>query len=87
MWVEVMKWCTSSGRSLLCLLSELTWMLRGQATRYWLVFPFVPFCPRSLCAFSLLRVLVRHSQWDVSSDFVSLHQLDTITRELQRLVR
>ena len=40
-WAEDMNWCTSSGRSLLCLLSESTWMLRGHATRSWLVFPFV----------------------------------------------
>ena len=62
-------------------------MLLGHATRSWLVFPFVLFCLRSLCAFSWLRVLVRHSQSDVSSDFVSLHQLGKIIRDLQRGVR
>ena len=53
----------------------------------WSVFPFVPYCLRSLCAFSLLRDLVQHSQWDVSSDFVSLHHLGKITRKLQRGVQ
>ena len=57
-WAEDMNWCTSSVGSLLCLLSQSTWMLRGHATRSWLVFPFVPYCLRSLCAFSLLRVVV-----------------------------
>ena len=33
-------------------------MLRGDATRSWLVFPFVPYCLHSLCLSSLLRVLV-----------------------------
>ena len=81
---EIMNWCTRSGRSLLYLLSESTWMLRGHTTTSWLVFPFVPYCLPSLCAFSLLRVLVHHSQWDVYSDFVSLHQLGKVTRALQR---
>ena len=31
----------------------------------------------------LVACLVHHSQWDVSSDFVSSHQLDEIIRELQ----
>ena len=33
-------------------------MLRGDATRSWLVFQFVPYCLQSLCLSSLLRVLV-----------------------------
>ena len=84
---EFMNRCTSCGRSLLYLLSESTWMLRGQATWSWLVFPFVPCCLLSLCASSLLCVLVHHSQWDLSSDFFLLHQLDKVTGELQRRVR
>ena len=40
-----------------------------------LVFLFVPYCLCSLSAFCLVRVCVHHSQWDVSSNFVSLHQL------------
>ena len=62
-------------------------MLSGHATRSWLVFPFVPYCLRSLHAASFLPVLVHHFQWDVSSDFVSLHKLGKVTRELQRRVR
>ena len=72
-WAEIMNWWTSYGLSLLCLLSESTWMLRGYATRSRLVFLFVPYCLPSLCAFSLfslLPILVHHSQWDVSSYFV-----------------
>ena len=41
-WAEVMNWCTSSGRSLICLLSESTWMLCGHVARSQLVFPSVP---------------------------------------------
>ena len=85
--VEIMNWRTTSWRSLLYLLSQSTWMLRGHTTVSWLVFRFVPYCLPSLCAFSLLRVLVHHSQWAVHSDFVSLHQLGKVTRELQRGVR
>ena len=77
-----MNWCTSSGRSLLCLLSVSTWMLRGHATRSWLVFTIAPFFLRSQCASPLLPVLVHHTEWDVSPDFVSLHQLGKVTREV-----
>ena len=35
-----MSWCTSSGHILLCLLSVSTCMLRGHATRSWLVCTF-----------------------------------------------
>ena len=53
-----------------------------------LLFPFVPYCLRSVCAFSLLPVLVHHSQWGVSSGFFSLDQLGRITWELlQRGIR
>ena len=55
LWAEVMNCCTSSGRSLFRLLSQSTWLLRGHATRSWLVFPFVPYCLRSRCAFTLFR--------------------------------
>ena len=82
-----MNWCINSGLRLFPPLTDSKWMLRGRATRSWLVFPFVPYCPRSLCAFNLLRVLVHHSQWDVPSVFVLLHQLGKITRELQRGIR
>ena len=71
-------------RSILCLLSESTWMLRGHATRSSLVFPFETYFLRSVCAFSVLRASVHHSQQDVPSDFASLHQLGKITQELQR---
>ena len=86
-WAECMNWCTDSGRSLLYLLSESQSMLSGHATRSWFVFPFVSYCLRSLCAFSLWRVLVHHCQWDVSWDFVPLHRLGKIKRQLQRGVR
>ena len=51
-----MNWCNSTGCSWFCLLSESTWMQRGPATRSWFVFPFVLYCLRILCAFSLLGV-------------------------------
>ena len=79
-WVEDMNWCTSSERSLLCVLSASTLMLRGHATRSLLVFTFAPSFLRILCASSLLPVLVHHTEWDVSSDFVSLHHLGEVTR-------
>ena len=79
-----MNWCTSSGRSSLCLLSESMWMSHGHAMRPWLVFLFVPYCLRGLCAFSLSPVLVHYSQRDVSLDFVPLHQLGKFTREMRR---
>ena len=82
-WAEIKNWCNSSGHGSLYLLSGSLWTLRSHATRSWLVSTFVPCCQRSLCASSLLNVLVHHSQGDVSSDFVSLHQLGKITRELQ----
>ena len=81
-WVEVMSWSTSSGRSSLCLLSVSTWMSRGHATRSWLVFMFAPYCLRSLRASNLLAVIVHHPEWDVSADSVSLHQLGKVTWEL-----
>ena len=43
-----------------------------------------PYCLRSPCASSLLPVLVLHTKWDVSSNFVSLRQLGNVTREMQR---
>ena len=86
-WAEIANRCKSSGHSLLCLLSGSSWMSRGHATRSWLVSPFVQYCLHSLCASSLLRVLVQRSQWDVSSNFVSLHQLGKITRGLHRGVQ
>ena len=78
---EITDWCTKSGLNLLYLLSESTWMSRGHRMRSWLVFLFVPYCLRSPCAFRLLPVLVHHSQWDVSSDSVLLHQLVKVTRD------
>ena len=56
---------------------------RGHVTRFWLVFTFAPYFLRGLCASSLLPVLVHYTKWDVSSDLVSLHQLETVTREPQ----
>ena len=79
---EGMSWCTNSRRKLLCLLSVSTWTLRGQVTTSWLVFLFAPYFPCSLRASSLLSVLVHHTEWDVSSDFVSLHKLGKVIREL-----
>ena len=78
-----MSWSTGSGHSLLCLLSVSTWISRGHATMSWLVFIFAPHLLRSLCASNLFVVLVHHLEWDVSADFVKLHQLGRTARELQ----
>ena len=59
-------------------------MSRGHAMRSCLVFIFAPYILRGLCASNRLAVLVHHPEWDVPRDFVLLHQLDQITRELQR---
>ena len=81
-WVEAMNWYTSSGRNLLCLLSVSTWMLCGHAMSSWLVLTLSPCFPHGLCASSFVSVLVHHTEWDVPADFVSLHQLGNVTREL-----
>ena len=56
--------------------------LRGHVTRSWLVLTFAPCFLRSLCASNLFPVLVPQPECDVSMDFVSLHQLGKVARDL-----
>ena len=46
-------------------------------------FTFAPYILRGLCASNLFTLSVRHPEWDVSADSVSLFQLGQITRELR----
>ena len=50
----------------------------------WEVLDYAPYILRGLCLTTLLAVLVHHPEWDVSADFVSLHQLGKVARELRR---
>ena len=79
-----MSWCTNSERSLICLLSVSTWILRGHGTRSWLLFTFALYFPRGLFASSFVFVLVHHTEWDVPSDFILVHQLGKGARDVWR---
>ena len=77
---------TVSGRSSLCLPFVSTWMLRGHATRSWLVVILAPFFLRGLCPSNLMTVSVHQPEWVVPAGSVSLYQLGIVARELQRVI-
>ena len=86
-WAKIMNWCTSSGCSLLCLLSESMWMLHGHATRSWFSISICPVLSTSSLCIQFVACFGPSFSMGCILGLCPVASIGQCTRELRRGVR